>query len=56
MYSVPENYAFYSDSYRKYYSAQGSPFTQPVNVFSNIENGFGILTAFSLYQQIITLD
>ncbi len=56
MYSVPKNYIDYSKSENKYWQANGNPFAQPVNVFSNIENGFGIFTAFGLHEQVITLN
>ncbi len=56
MYSVPKNFVNYLESLNKYWQANGNPFAQPVNVFSNIENGFGILAAFGLHQQVITLN
>ncbi len=56
MYSIPKDYIDYIKSEEKYWQAHENPYTQPVNVFSNIENGFGIFTAFGLHEQIITLN
>ncbi len=55
IYSIPKDYINYVKSEDKYYQANGNPFAQPVNVFSNIENGFGIFTAFGLHEQVINL-
>ena len=44
---VDPSYYFYSVSKQKYYQANGNPFSEPVQVFNNIDNGFGLFTAFS---------
>lgn len=44
---IDPSYYFYSVSKQKYYQADGNPFAEPVQVYNNIENGFGILSAYS---------
>jgi hypothetical protein len=40
---ITEDYFRYIKSYSSYESASGNPFAEPVNVYSNVKNGFGIL-------------
>ena len=44
---IDPSYYFYSVSKQKYYQTDGNPFAEPVQVYNNIENGFGILSAYS---------
>ena len=44
---ITEDYFRYVKSYHTYYNASGNPFAEPVNVFSNIKNGFGNFSAYS---------
>ncbi len=37
----------YRRSIDDYENAQGDPFAEPVQVYSNIENGYGIFAGFS---------
>ncbi len=54
---IDPSYYYYSVSKQKYYQADGNPFSEPVQVYNNIENGFGILSAYarasSQYNMII---
>lgn len=45
--SVSENYYKFTSSYLRYQSSSGDPFAQPVQVFNNVEGGFGIFAGYS---------
>lgn len=45
--SLSKDYFFYSKSYNLYQSVKGDPFSEPVQVYNNIENGFGIFAGYS---------
>jgi Domain of unknown function (DUF4249) len=53
VYSSSEAYYNYSKSITRYRMASGNPFSQPVQVYSNINNGFGIFAGGNLYKKII---
>lgn len=42
LHNISRSYYYYRTSLEQYQNASGNPFAQPVQVFSNIENGFGI--------------
>jgi len=42
LYNITEPTYLFSKSYQVYQSATGNPFAQPVQVYSNVTNGFGI--------------
>ncbi len=42
LYNITEPTYLFSKSYQVYESASGNPFAQPVQVYSNVNNGFGI--------------
>jgi hypothetical protein len=42
LHNISKSYYYYRSSLEQYQNASGNPFAQPVQVFSNIENGFGI--------------
>jgi len=42
LYNITEPTYLFSKSYQVYGNANGNPFAQPVQVFSNVTNGFGI--------------
>lgn len=46
--NMSNNYYQYTRSFQRYSNTQGNPFTEPVQVFSNIKNGAGI---FALSQK-----
>jgi len=45
--NVTREYFLYKTSLEKYFEKEGNPFAEPVNVFTNIENGLGIFTGFA---------
>lgn len=44
---ITEEYFKYVKSYNLYYNASDNPFAEPVNVFSNVRNGYGLFTTFT---------
>lgn len=54
--SVSEDYYKYSISLSKYQQTQGDPFAQPVQVYSNIEKGYGIFGAYSVYSDTLLIE
>ncbi len=44
---IDPSYFFYSISKEKYYRANDNPFVEPVQVYSNVKNGFGLLSSYS---------
>lgn len=49
--NVSEAYYKYRLSYAKYQKTNGSPFAEPVQVYSNIEKGFGLFAGYSTYKK-----
>lgn len=45
--NVTREYFLYKTSLEKYFEIEGNPFAEPVNVFTNVENGLGIFTGFA---------
>ena len=56
LHSVSEDFFDFVLSYSKYQDTEYNPFAEPVNVFSNIENGFGLFTAYSTSTDSITFN
>ncbi len=56
LYSVNEDFFQYVTSYSKYEDAYGNPLSEPVNVFSNINGGFGIFSGFAIRKDTIIID
>ncbi|MBI3135364.1 MAG: DUF4249 domain-containing protein [Bacteroidetes bacterium] len=54
--SVSEDYFKYSVSHSKYQETQGDPFAQPVQVYTNVENGFGIFGAYSAFTDTLIIQ
>ena len=42
LHNISKSYYYYRTSLELYQSTSGNPFAQPVQVYSNIENGFGV--------------
>ena len=42
LHNISKSYYYYRTSLELYQSASGNPFAQPVQVYSNVENGFGV--------------
>lgn len=53
--SVSEDFYKYNITLANYEATQGSPFAQPVQVYSNIENGFGIFGGYSSYSDTLII-
>ncbi len=53
--SYPYEYINFHTSGYRYIEANDNPFSQPTNVYTNIENGLGIVCAVSNSKQIINL-
>jgi hypothetical protein len=47
LYTVSEDYYKYKTTAQLQHNTSGDPFAQPVNVFNNIEHGFGIFAGYS---------
>jgi hypothetical protein len=55
LYSCSEEYYLYNKSYQTAIEAEGNPFAQPVQVYSNINNGHGIFGGFQVSSKIINM-
>ena len=51
-----EDYFKYKLSLEKYQETAGDPFAQPVQVYSNVENGFGIFGGYSVYRDTLFFE
>lgn len=51
--SLSEDLYKYKLSYSNYLSVDGSPFAEPVQVYSNIQDGFGIFGGYSTYRDTV---
>ena len=54
--SVSEDLFKYKTSLQKYNETSGNPFGEPVQVFTNITNGFGIFSGYSEYIDTLILE
>jgi len=52
---VPKAYYLYAASINKYDRTHDNPFSEPVSVYSNVENGLGIFTGYSTSSRQIML-
>ena len=48
VYRITEEYFKFVKSYNVYYNASDNPFAEPANVFTNVKNGFGTFSAFTM--------
>jgi hypothetical protein len=53
--SISPEYYKYQTSLSRYRNAQGDPFAQPVQVYNNIDGGFGIFAGFSKSSDTLNL-
>jgi hypothetical protein len=53
--SLTESAYLYKSSIEDYQGASGDPFSEPVLVYDNIENGLGIFAGFSLSSDSLTV-
>ncbi len=54
--SLSEDLYKYKVTYANYLNAQGSPFAEPVRVYSNVENGFGIFGGSSILSDTLFIE
>ncbi len=48
VYRITEDYFKFVKSYSVYYNSSDNPFAEPANVFSNVKNGFGSFSAYTM--------
>ncbi len=51
--SVSKDFYLYAKSYEQHMNAKGNPFVEPVQVYENITNGYGIFAGYSSYKDSI---
>jgi len=56
LYSYPYEYVYFNTTGIRYMNARDNPFSQPINIYSNVENGIGIVCGVSINRQKIYLD
>ncbi len=54
--SLSEDLYKYKVTYANYLNTQGSPFAEPVRVYSNVENGFGIFGGSSILSDTLFIE
>lgn len=53
---VDKSYYQYAVSTQKYQSSNGDPFSEPVQVYSNVKNGFGLFSAYNGIRKEFIVD
>lgn len=56
LFSYPYDYVYFHKTGYRYISTNGDPFSQPVNIYSNVENGLGIVCGVACSKQKINLS
>jgi hypothetical protein len=56
LYSYPEGYINYWETLMLYQDARNNPFSQPVNIYSNVENGIGFVCGITCCKVEINLN
>lgn len=56
LYSYPYDYVYFNITGIRYMNARDNPFSQPINIYSNVENGTGMVCGVSKSRQIIYPD
>lgn len=56
LFSYPYEYVYFHTTGTRYMNARNNPFSQPINIYSNVENGIGIVCGVSKSRQTIYLD
>lgn len=54
--NVSESYYYYYRSVSLHQMNEGNPFAEPVQVYSNVENGLGVFTAYNKSYQVLNLN
>lgn len=55
LFSIKKDVYYFTNSLNKYYQTQGNPFSEPVNVYSNVNGGFGFVSSISISTDSITI-
>ncbi len=56
LYSYPYDYIHFHNTGYRYINNEDNAFSQPINIYSNVENGLGIVCAVSCSRQTINLS
>jgi len=56
LHSITEDFYQYVISYSKYQDVEGNPLAEPVNIMSNINNGFGVFSGYSTKTDTVIID
>lgn len=56
LYSYPYDFVHFNTTGIRYMNARDNPFSQPINIYSNVENGTGIVCGISVSRQTINLE
>lgn len=56
LFSLSESYYKYVISFEEQNNSSGNPFAEPVQVYNNINNGYGIFAGYSVDKKIIYID
>ncbi len=56
LFSYPYEYVYFHTTGTRYMNARNNPFSQPMNIYSNVKNGIGIVCGVSKSMQTIYLD
>ncbi len=56
LFSIDENFYLYNKSLQEQNEAAYTPFAQPVNVYTNIINGYGLFGTYSIYTDSLTIN
>ena len=55
-FSLDKNFYLYSKSRQEQIQAGYTPFAQPVNVYTNVKNGFGVFGSYSIYTDSLIVE
>ncbi len=56
LFSYPYDYVYFHTTGNRYMNARDNPFSQPMNIYSNVENGTGIVCGVSKSQETIYMN
>ncbi len=56
LHQVDKSYYLYAVSQQKYSLNRDNPFSEPVQVYSNVKNGFGLFSAYHWFRKEVVVD
>ncbi len=56
LHAITEDFYQYVISYSKYQDIEGNPLAEPVNILSNVHNGFGLFSGYSTKTDSVMID